>query len=114
MKLKMLNDFIVTLKIEEEPGRGKILLQHKNPNPKRKVLGVGKLVQDVKEGDTIICDRFAGMFVEQDGKEFTVVKEKDVLGVLCEQVTLVPGETPPIYRVDKFGDKQEGVTHDCF
>lgn len=47
-----------------------------------KVISVGKDVEEVKKGDTVIFKQFSTDTVELEGKEFSFIKESDILAVL--------------------------------
>ncbi|MDQ6966246.1 MAG: co-chaperone GroES, partial [Mariprofundaceae bacterium] len=51
--------------------------------------GKGKILEngdvrplDVKAGDKIICSKYAGTEIKLDGKEFRIMREDDILGVI--------------------------------
>ncbi len=46
------------------------------------VVALGSAEFDVKVGDTVLVERFAGNEVQQDGKKFIVLGEDGVLGIL--------------------------------
>lgn len=41
-----------------------------------------KVAPEVKEGDRVIYSKFAGTEVKQDGKEYLVLRENDILAVV--------------------------------
>ncbi len=47
-----------------------------------KVVAVGKDVEEIKMGDVIIFGNFAATEVKVDGKEYLIVREKEVLAVI--------------------------------
>jgi len=47
-----------------------------------KVVAVGKDVEEIKVGDVIVFGNFAATEVKADGKEYLVVREKEVLAVV--------------------------------
>lgn len=48
-----------------------------------KVVAVGKDVEEIKVGDVIIFGNFAATEVKVDGKEYLVVREKEVFAVIA-------------------------------
>lgn len=47
-----------------------------------KVIAVGKEVEDVKNGDTIVFAKYSGSEVSLDDKKYLVLNVEDVLGVI--------------------------------
>jgi chaperonin GroES len=47
-----------------------------------KVEAVGDEVKQLKVGDKILFDRYSGSKINMDNKEYLIVKEEDVLGIL--------------------------------
>ena len=44
----------------------------------------GKLIpMDVKVGDRVLFGKYAGQTVKVDGQEYLVMREEDIMGVLC-------------------------------
>ncbi|OGQ21824.1 MAG: co-chaperone GroES [Deltaproteobacteria bacterium RIFCSPLOWO2_02_FULL_44_10] len=65
---------------KEKPQKGKVV-----------AIGNGKVLDngtvqplDVKVGDTILFSKYAGSEVKIDGKEYTIMREDDVLGVITK------------------------------
>ena len=59
------------------------------PNPKPlgvegagKVISVGQQVRNVKAGDRVLFSKWAGTEVTIDGKEYMVMKESDIVGIV--------------------------------
>ena len=48
-----------------------------------KVVAVGKDVEEIKVGDVIVFGNFAATEVKVDGKEYLVVREKEILAVVA-------------------------------
>lgn len=46
------------------------------------VLAVGSKVEQIKEGDRVVFDKFAGTDIKVDGKKCLVMKDFNVMGVL--------------------------------
>jgi chaperonin GroES len=47
-----------------------------------KVVAVGKDVKEIKKGDVILHTSFGGEKVKVDDKEYVIIKEEDVLGIV--------------------------------
>lgn len=47
-----------------------------------KILAVGKEVEDIKVGDTVIFAKYGGTEITLDDKKFLVLNVDDVLGIL--------------------------------
>jgi chaperonin GroES len=63
---------------KEKPEQGKVVAVGKGIQN-----NVGKTVPlDVKEGDTILFGKWGGSEVKLDGKEYLVMKESDILGII--------------------------------
>ena len=94
MKIRPLHDRIIVERLEEEsktaggliipdtakekPQKGKIIAAGKG-----KVTDDGKiLVLDVKVGDLILFGKYSGSEIKVDGKEYLMMREDDVLGVI--------------------------------
>ena len=94
MKIKPLHDRVVVERIEameksagglyipdsakEKPQEGKVVAVGSG---KRKEDG-GVIAMDVKEGDRILFSKYAGNDITIDGKEYIIMREDDILGVL--------------------------------
>lgn len=95
MKLRPLQDRIIVERIEEEtttaggiiipdtvskekPQEGQIVAVGKG-----KVTDDGKVIpMDVKVGDRVLFGKYAGSDVKIDGKEYLIMREDDILGVV--------------------------------
>ncbi|HWN42546.1 MAG TPA: co-chaperone GroES [Thermoanaerobaculia bacterium] len=89
-----LHDRILVQRIEEEKVRrsGIIIPDSAKEKPQEgKVLAVGKgtvseagkkTPLDVKAGDRVLFGKYSGSEVTLDGKEYVIMKEEDVLGIL--------------------------------
>jgi chaperonin GroES len=53
-----------------------------------KVEAVGKDVKEVKVGDIVLFDKYAGSKIKIDNDDYLTIKEEDILGVIYE------GEAP--------------------
>ena len=94
MKIRPLHDRILVERLEEEEKtKGGIIIPDtakEKPIQGRVVaVGNGKLMDngevkplDVKEGDKILFGKYAGTEVKIDDKEYLIMREDDVLGVI--------------------------------
>lgn len=94
MKFRPLHDRILIERIEsEEVTSGGIILPDtaKEKPQQGKVIAVGpgkkaedgKLIpMDVKTGDTILFGKYAGSDIKMEGKEYLIMREDDVLGIV--------------------------------
>ena len=94
MNIRPLHDRIIVERVEEEtktaggliipdtakekPQQGKVIAAGKG-----KVTEDGKLLgMDVKVGDRILFGKYAGTEIKVEGKEYLMMREDDVLGVI--------------------------------
>lgn len=94
MKIKPLGDRVVVERLEqEEKTAGGILLPDTaKEKPKQgKVLAVGagakdengkRIPMDVSVGDIVLFTQWSGNDIKIDGKDFLVLKESDIIGVI--------------------------------
>jgi len=94
MKVKPLQDRILVRRIEEEERTkgGIIIPDTAKEKPQEGVVvavGRGKVLEDgkilpldVKEGDRILFQKYAGTEVKIEGVEHLIMKEEDILGVI--------------------------------
>ncbi|MBW1777002.1 MAG: co-chaperone GroES [Deltaproteobacteria bacterium] len=94
MKLKPLQDRILVERVEEEQKtKGGIIIpdtaKEKPAEGKVIAVGSGKLDEngkrmplDVKKGDRILFGKYAGTEVKIEGKEYLMMREDDVLGII--------------------------------
>ncbi len=92
--LKPLGDRVIVevLEQEETTSSGIVLPDSAKEKPQEgKVVAVGsgrvtdngeKVELEVKEGDHVIYSKFAGTEVKQDGNEYLVLRESDILAVV--------------------------------
>jgi chaperonin GroES len=92
--LQPLHDRILVQRIEEgEVRRGGLIIPDsaKEKPQEGKVLAVGKgtvnedgkkTPLDVKAGDRVLFGKYSGSEVTLDGREYLIMKEEDVLGIL--------------------------------
>jgi len=94
MQLKPLHDRVVVQRLEEEsktPGGIIIPDNHAEKPSQGKILAVGTGYRntdgssrslDVKVGDVVLFTKYTGSPVKVDGKEYLVMKEEEILGIL--------------------------------
>ena len=93
MKIKPLADRVVIKLVEEEETTkgGLILSGSAKEKPQvAEVLAVGpggmvdgkEVEMIVKVGDKVLCSKYAGTDFKVDGKEFTIIKQSDILAIV--------------------------------
>ena len=94
MKIRPLHDRILVERLEEEnTTAGGIIIpdsaKEKPVEGKVVAVGNGKITEsgevkalDVKEGDRILFGKYAGTDVKIGGKEYLIMREDDVLGII--------------------------------
>ncbi|MDF1580964.1 MAG: co-chaperone GroES [Desulfuromonadales bacterium] len=94
MNIRPLQDRIIVKRLEEETktAGGIIIPDAAKEKPQMgEVLAAGKgkvteagqvLALDVKVGDKVLFSKYAGTEVKLDGKEFLIMREDDILGVV--------------------------------
>lgn len=94
MKIRPLQDRVIVERLaEEEKTKGGIIIPDtaKEKPMEGKVIAVGKgkttedgklLKLDVKTGDKILFSKYAGTEVKIDGKEYLIMREDDILGII--------------------------------
>ena len=94
MKFKPLHDRVVVERLDsdEKTAGGIIIPDSAQEKPMQgKILAVGSGARDdsgkiqpldVKEGDTILFGKWSGTEVKIDGKEYSIMKESDIMGVI--------------------------------
>jgi len=94
MNIRPLHDRIIVERVEEETktAGGLIIPDTAKEKPQQgKVIAVGKgkttedgkhLGMDVKVGDRILFGKYAGTEIKIEGKEYLMMREDDVLGVI--------------------------------
>jgi chaperonin GroES len=94
MNIRPLHDRIIVERVEEETKTAGGLIIHDTAKEKPqqgKVIAVGKgkttedgkqLGMDVKVGDRILFGKYAGTEIKIEGKEYLMMREDDVLGVI--------------------------------
>lgn len=96
MKIKPLGDRLVVERLEQEEktSGGIIIPDTAKEKPKQgKVLAVGpgakdengkRIPVDVQAGDIVLFTQWAGNDIKIDGKDYLVLKESDVIGIIEE------------------------------
>jgi chaperonin GroES len=94
MKVRPLRDRLLVERIEEQEQKiGGIYIPDtaKEKPQQGKVIAAGKgrvndkgdvLPLDVKEGETVLFGKYSGTEIKIDGKEYLIIREDEVLGVL--------------------------------
>ena len=94
MKIRPLQDRIIVERLaEEEKTKGGIIIPDTAKEKpaegrvvavgKGKVTDDGKLIKpDVKAGDRILFSKYAGSEVKVEGKEYLIMREDDILGII--------------------------------
>ena len=94
MNIRPLRDRIIVERIEEETttAGGLIIPDSAKEKPQQgivKATGKGKVLEDgtvlpmdIKVGDRVLFGKYAGSEVKIDGKEYQIMREDDILGVL--------------------------------
>ena len=93
MKIKPLFDKVVVeaTEIEEKTKTGFILpssAQEKSQTAKVVAVGPGGIIDgkeitmQVKEGDVVLYSKYAGNEFKVDGKEFTIIRQSDILAIV--------------------------------
>ena len=94
MKFRPLHDRVVIRRIEgEEKTKGGIIIpdtaKEKPQQAEVKAVGNGKLLEtgervppEVKPGDRILFGKYSGSEIRIDGKDYLVLREDEILGVL--------------------------------
>ncbi len=93
MKIRPLQDRILVERVEEEVKKGGIIIPDtaKEKPQQGKVIAVGpgrldekgnRIPMEVKKGDYILFGKYAGNEVRIDDKEYLIMREDDVLGII--------------------------------
>jgi chaperonin GroES len=94
MNIRPLGDRLVVERIEQDQKTvgGIIIPETAKEKPKQgKVLAVGpgakdengkRIEMDVEAGDIVLFTQWAGSEIKMDGKEYLVLKESDVIGIV--------------------------------
>ena len=95
MNIKPLFDKVVveSVNVEEKTKSGFYLPASAQEKPQTcQVVAVGpggvidgkEVVMQVKVGDKVLCSNYAGSNFKVDGKEFTIIKQSDILAIVEE------------------------------
>ncbi|MEO0136536.1 MAG: co-chaperone GroES [candidate division WOR-3 bacterium] len=95
MTIKPLHDHILVERIEEEVKKGGIIIPDtaKEKPQQGRVIEVGdgrkdekgnRIPLDVKKGDIILFGKYAGSEVKIEDKEYLIIREDDVLGIIIK------------------------------
>jgi chaperonin GroES len=86
MKIRPLKDRVVIKCSEEEMEKtaGGLFVPDvaKEKPQKGSVTAVGSEVKEVKEGNTVLFDKYTGSRVKIDDIEYLIVKEEELLGII--------------------------------
>lgn len=94
MKLRPLQDRILVQRVkEEEKTKGGIIIpdtaKEKSVEGRVIAAGIGKLSEEgkrialeVKKGDRILFGKYSGNEIKIEGKEYLIMREDDVLGII--------------------------------
>jgi chaperonin GroES len=94
MKIRPLQDRVIVERMDEEQKtKGGIIIPDtaKEKPMEGKVVAVGKgrttedgklMKPDVKAGDRILFSKYAGTEVKVEGKEYLIMREDDILGII--------------------------------
>ncbi len=96
MKIKPLHDHILVERVEMEIKKGGIIIPDtaKEKPQQGKVIAVGdgriddkgnKIQLVVKKGDMILFGKYSGNEIKLADKEYLIIREDDVLGILQEE-----------------------------
>ena len=95
MKIQPLGDRVLVQPAkEDEVSKGGIIIPDtaKEKPQQGKVIAVGtgkmdeqgkKIAFNVKKGDTVLMPKYGGTEIKLDGKEYQIVREEDILGILA-------------------------------
>jgi chaperonin GroES len=94
MKMRPLHDRILVERVEEQEQRvgGIIIPDTAKEKPQQgRVVAAGRgrvtdkgevIPLDVKEGDTVLFGKYAGTEIKIEGREYLIVREDEVLGIV--------------------------------
>lgn len=94
MQVRPLHDRVLVERVEEETKTASGLIipdNHAEKPSQGKIVSVGSGYRmedgtiralDVKSGDQVLFGKYAGTEVKVEGKEYLIMKESDILGVL--------------------------------
>lgn len=85
MEIKPLGERVLVKadKIEEKTAGGLFIPQTSQEKTQfALVVAVGSGVKDVKEGQKILHDKYAGTSVKMDNEDYLILKEEDILAIV--------------------------------
>jgi chaperonin GroES len=93
MKIRPLYDHILVERIEEEMKKGGIIIPDtaKEKPQQGKVIAIGggrkddkgkKIPLEVNKGDTILFGKYAGTEIKIEDKDYLIIREDDILGIV--------------------------------
>jgi|UniRef100_A0A7C4AJ46 chaperonin GroES len=86
MKIKPLKDRIVVKfsseEMEKTPGGIYVPDVAKEKPQKGVVVEIGSEVKEVKVGDTVLFDKYAGSKIKVNDVEYLIIKEEEILGII--------------------------------
>ncbi len=89
VKFKPLKDRVLveSAKAEEKTASGIIIPDTAKEKPQRgNVIAVGSGTKEepmeVKKGDTVLYGKYAGTEIQIDGKEYLIMRESDIVGII--------------------------------
>jgi len=93
MNVKLLDNRVLVLPVQEETSAGGILIptaaQEKSGIGLVKAVGNGKLLDNgshaemtVKVGDKVLYGKYSGTEVKLEGEEYLIVREEDIMGII--------------------------------
>lgn len=86
MNLKPLGDRVVVKMVEakEEIRSGLVIPDAAKEKPQEgEIVAIGDLAKDLKVGDIVLFEKYSGSKVKIEGKEYLIMHQDDVLGVVC-------------------------------
>lgn len=86
MTVKPLGERVLvkTDKAEEKTASGLFIPQTSQEKTQfASVIAVGNDVKSVKVGDKILHDKYAGTALKLDNEDYLILKEEDILAVIC-------------------------------
>lgn len=86
MKIKPLKDRVVVKysseELEKTPGGIYVPDVAKEKPQKGEVIAIGSEVKEVKIGDSVLFDKYAGSKIKVNDVEYLIIKEEEILGVV--------------------------------
>lgn len=86
MRIKPLKDRVVVRfsseELEKTPGGIYVPDVAKEKPQKGTVIEIGSEVKEVKVGDAVLFDKYAGSKIKIDDVEYLIIKEEEILGII--------------------------------